>query len=90
VLGVHRRPSRRQAPRDIEEGFLARRMLARLTNSGAAVVASAQPGYAAEVRRLLFAHLTAGQARQLEDITEVVLNPLRSDCVGLLPPRSSR
>jgi DNA-binding MarR family transcriptional regulator len=68
----------------------ARRTLARLTNPGADVVAAAWPGYAAEVRKHVFAHLTSAQARQLEDITEAVLNPLRADCVGLLPPRSAR
>jgi DNA-binding MarR family transcriptional regulator len=68
----------------------ARRTLARLTKSGAAVVAGAEQGYAAEVHRHLFGHLTCAQARQLEDITEAVLNPLRPDCMGLLPPRSSR
>ncbi|MFD3685897.1 MarR family winged helix-turn-helix transcriptional regulator [Nocardiopsis sp. NPDC058631] len=68
----------------------ARRTLARLTASGADVVADTEPGYAAEVRSHVFGHLTSAQAQQLEDITEAVLTPLRADCVGLLPPRASR
>lgn len=68
----------------------ARRTLARLTDSGAGVVAATEPGYAAEVRSHVFAHLTPEQAQQLEDITEAVLIPLRADCVELLPPRTSR
>ncbi|MFD6162578.1 MarR family winged helix-turn-helix transcriptional regulator [Nocardia sp. NPDC060256] len=68
----------------------ARRTLARLTTSGAQVVAETEPGYTAEVRSHLFAHLTSAQAHQLEDITEAILTPLRADCVELLPPRASR
>jgi len=68
----------------------ARRTLARLTAAGAEVVAATEPGYAAEVRRLVFAHLTPAQAQGFEDITEAVLTPLRADCVDLLPPRAPR
>jgi DNA-binding MarR family transcriptional regulator len=66
----------------------ARRTLARLTDAGAEVVERTEPGYAAQVRELIYGHLTAAQARQLEDITEAVLTPLRADCVHLLPPRT--
>ncbi|PWH05328.1 MarR family transcriptional regulator [Brachybacterium endophyticum] len=65
----------------------ARRTLARLTETGAEMVARVEPGYAAEVRRLVFSHLTAAQAHQLEDLAEALLTPLRSDCVAALPPR---
>ncbi|WP_197383637.1 MarR family winged helix-turn-helix transcriptional regulator [Mycolicibacterium mengxianglii] len=65
----------------------ARRTLARLTAAGAEIVAGTEPGYAAEVRSHVFGRLTLEQTRQLEDITEVVLTPLRPDCVGVLPPR---
>ncbi|RCK70145.1 MarR family transcriptional regulator [Desertihabitans brevis] len=68
----------------------ARRTLARLTAAGARVVEEVEPGYAAEVRRLVFEHLDPGQAEQLEGIAEALLTPLRSDCVGLLPPRALR
>jgi DNA-binding MarR family transcriptional regulator len=66
----------------------ARRTLARLTDAGADVVTETEPGYCAEVRRLLFGNLTAEQTHGLEDIAEAVLTPLREDCVRLLPPRT--
>ncbi|WP_130178501.1 MarR family winged helix-turn-helix transcriptional regulator [Cryobacterium sp. SO1] len=76
--------TRSSDPRD------ARRTLARLTDAGAGVVAETEPGYCAEVRRTVFAHLTPAQATGLEDIAEAVLTPLREDCVSVLPPRASR
>ncbi len=68
----------------------ARRTLARLTEAGAKIVAATEPGYAAQVRHHLFANLTPEQARQMEDIAEAVMTPLRQDCVRLLPPRTPR
>lgn len=68
----------------------ARRTLARLTRSGGEVVCHNEPEYAAEVRRVVFEHLTASQSEQLEDIAEALLRPLRADCVELLPPREPR
>lgn len=65
----------------------ARRTLARLTEQGAALVRRAEPQYAALVRRSVFEHLGPDQARQLEDIAEALLLPLRADCVELLAPR---
>ncbi len=63
----------------------ARRTLARLTPVGAATVADCEPGYAAEVRRLVFAHLHRDQVDQLARIAEAVLTPLRPDCIAALP-----
>lgn len=68
----------------------ARRTLARLTEQGASVVTRTEPQYAAQVRRCVFDHLGEEQARQLEDIAEALLTPLRADCVQLLAPRVSR
>lgn len=67
----------------------ARRTLARLTDAGAQVVDHTEPGYADQIRRHVFNHLDTSQARQLEEVTEALLSPLRPDCVQLLPPRSS-
>jgi DNA-binding MarR family transcriptional regulator len=66
----------------------ARRTLARLTPSGAQVVADLSPDYAAQVRRLVLDHLDAGQVDQLEDLAETLLTPLRGDCVRALPART--
>lgn len=63
----------------------ARRTRARLTPAGAALVADCEPGYAAEVRRLLFAHLDGAQVDQLCGIAEAVLTALRPGCVAALP-----
>lgn len=68
----------------------ARKVLARLTEAGARVVAEVDPGYVAEVRTLVFSRLTPAQAHQLEDIAEALLTPLRADCVAILPPRAER
>jgi DNA-binding MarR family transcriptional regulator len=68
----------------------ARRTLARLTPTGAQLVATVDPGYAAEVSGLLFDLLDTRQAEELEDLAEAILTPLRSDCVAVLPPRAPR
>jgi hypothetical protein len=49
-----------------------------------------EPGYVAEVRARVFELLENQQLDQLEDLAEVILTPLRSDCIDLLPPRSAR
>jgi len=68
----------------------ARKTRARLTESGARLVAEVEPGYAAEVRARVFALLENRQIDQLEDLAEALLTPLRHECVDLLPPRSAR
>lgn len=68
----------------------ARRTLARLTASGAGLLAEVEPGYVAEVRARVFALLEGAQLDQLEDVAEAILTPLRRECVDLLPPRSAR
>ena len=68
----------------------ARKTLARLTESGARLLAEVEPGYVAEVRARVFELLDGGQLNHLEDLAEAILTPLRSDCVDLLPPRSAR
>lgn len=68
----------------------ARRTLARLTASGAGLLAEVEPGYVAEVRARVFALLDGAQVDQLEDVAEAILTPLRRECVDLLPPRSAR
>ncbi|MET0884814.1 MAG: MarR family transcriptional regulator [Mycetocola sp.] len=65
----------------------ARKTLARLTSSGARLLADVEPGYVAEVRARVFEILENPQLEQLEDIAEAILRPLRSECVDLLPPR---
>lgn len=66
----------------------ARRTLARLTAAGAHLLLEVEPGYVAEVRRLVFDLLSEAQVDQLEDVAEAILTPLRGECVALLPPRS--
>lgn len=66
----------------------ARRTLARLTQSGARLLTEVEPGYAAEVRARVFELLDDQQLDQLEDLSEAILTPLRSDCIDLLPPRT--
>lgn len=68
----------------------ARKTLARLTESGARLLADVEPGYVAEVRARVFDLLEGEQLNQLEDVAEAILTPLRSDCINLLPPRSPR
>lgn len=68
----------------------ARRTLARLTEAGARLVAEVEPGYAEQIRARVFDLLGEHQRQQLEDVAEVILTPLRGDCVDLLPPRSGR
>jgi DNA-binding MarR family transcriptional regulator len=65
----------------------ARRTLARLTSPGARLLTEVEPGYVAEVRARVFELLEDQQLDQLEDLAEVILRPLRSECVDLLPPR---
>lgn len=67
----------------------ARKTLARLTPSGAGLLAEVEPGYAAEVRARVFQLLENQQIEQLENLAEAILTPLRSECVALLPPRSA-
>lgn len=68
----------------------ARKTLARLTPSGARLLAEVEPGYVAEVRARVFELLDHRQLDQLEDLAEAILTPLRGECVHLLPPRSAR
>ncbi len=68
----------------------ARKTLARLTPSGARVLAEVEPGYVAEVRARVFDLLEDRQLEQLEDLAEAILTPLRSECIDLLPPRTAR
>lgn len=68
----------------------ARKTLARLTPSGAQLLADVEPGYVAQVRARVFELLDQQQLNQLEDLAEAILTPLRSDCVALLPARSAR
>jgi DNA-binding MarR family transcriptional regulator len=68
----------------------ARKTLARLTGSGARLLAEVEPGYVAEVRARVFALLDPRQLNHLEDLAEAILTPLRSDGVDLLPPRAAR
>ncbi|PPB48677.1 MarR family transcriptional regulator [Arthrobacter pityocampae] len=68
----------------------ARKTLARLTPAGAELLAEVEPGYVAEVRARVFELLEDRQLEQLEDVTETILTPLRSECVTLLPPRTTR
>jgi len=68
----------------------ARKILARLTKSGAQLLTEVEPGYVAEVRARVFELLDPQQVDQLEDLAEAILTPLRSECVDLLPPRSAR
>ncbi len=68
----------------------ARKTLARLTHSGARLLAEVEPGYVAEVRTRVFELLEDRQLEQLEDLAEAILTPLRTECVSLLPPRSAR
>jgi DNA-binding MarR family transcriptional regulator len=68
----------------------ARRTLARLTQSGARLLAEVEPGYVAEVRARVFELLEDRELEQLEDLAEAILTPLRSECVALLPARSAR
>lgn len=68
----------------------ARRTLARLTNLGDELLTEVEPGYVAEVRERVFGSLGADQLNQLEDLAEVILTPLRRECIALLPPRSAR
>ncbi|MEG9249359.1 MarR family transcriptional regulator [Arthrobacter sp. Soc17.1.1.1] len=68
----------------------ARKTLARLTPSGARLLAEVEPGYVAEVRARVFELLGNRQLEQLEDLAEAILTPLRGECVALLPPRSAR
>lgn len=67
----------------------ARKTLARLTHSGARLLAEVEPGYVTEVRARVFELLEDRQLEQLEDLAEAILTPLRSECVALLPPRSA-
>lgn len=66
----------------------ARKTLARLTPSGAELLAEVEPGYVAEVRARVFGLLGNQQLEQLEDVAETILTPLRSECVAHLQPRS--
>ncbi|WP_343902252.1 MarR family winged helix-turn-helix transcriptional regulator [Arthrobacter rhombi] len=66
----------------------ARKTLARLTPEGASLLDQVEPGYVAEVRARVFELLDHQQLNQLEDLTEAILTPLRSECIGLLPPRA--
>jgi DNA-binding MarR family transcriptional regulator len=68
----------------------ARKTLARLTQSGARLLTEVEPGYVTEVRARVFELLENQQLDQLEDLAEVILTPLRNDCIDLLPPRSAR
>lgn len=52
---------------------------ATLTDSGMALVRSAAPGHVAEVRRLLFDHLSKEQVLQLGSITESALQVLAKE-----------
>lgn len=68
----------------------ARRTLARLTPSGATLVDEVEPGYAAQVRERVFGLLDSDRVNQLEDLAELILTPLRGECIELLPPRVDR
>lgn len=68
----------------------ARKTLARLTPSGARLLAEVEPGYVAKVRARVFELLKDRQIEQLEDLAEAILTPLRSECIDFLPPRSAR
>lgn len=68
----------------------ARRTLARLTKSGAALIDEIEPGYAAQLREHVFGLLSSREVDQLEQLTEKVLTPLRAECIELLPPRAAR
>jgi DNA-binding MarR family transcriptional regulator len=52
---------------------------ATLTEAGYQLVVAAAPGHVAEVRRLLFDHLDAGQVRQLGEITAGTLGGLAAE-----------
>jgi len=69
-----------------ERGWLQRRacatdkrgQIAQLTDAGMAVLEAAAPGHVAEVRRLVFDHLTADDVAQIRAITAKILPSLRA------------
>jgi DNA-binding MarR family transcriptional regulator len=52
---------------------------ARLTDAGWALVVATAPGHVAEVRRLVFDHLTPEQVQQLSEVTHIVLDVLAEE-----------
>jgi DNA-binding MarR family transcriptional regulator len=56
-----------------------RGQIAHLTGAGMGVLEAAAPGHVAEVRRLVFDHLTDEEIAQLRAITEKILPTLRTD-----------
>ncbi|MBW6437181.1 MarR family transcriptional regulator [Actinoplanes hulinensis] len=53
-----------------------RGQIAQLTEAGMAALRAAAPGHVAEVRRLVFDHLTAEDVARLRDITAKLVPPL--------------
>jgi len=68
----------------------ARRTLARLTTPGATLIDDIEPGYTNQVRERVFGLLGSDQVNQLEELAEIILTPLRGECVELLPSRAAR
>ena len=70
-----------------EQGWIERQpcptdkrgQVARLTDAGAALLQAAAPGHVAEVRRLVFDHLTADDVDQLRAITAKLIPALTGD-----------
>lgn len=56
-----------------------RGQVARLTDAGMALLRAAAPGHVAEVRRLVFDHLTAADVDQLSAVTAKLLPALTGD-----------
>jgi DNA-binding MarR family transcriptional regulator len=56
-----------------------RGQIAHLTDPGMSVLEAAAPGHVAEVRRLVFDHLTDDEIAQLRAITDKILPTLRTD-----------
>ena len=68
----------------------ARAVHATLTEAGWDIVAAAAPGHAAEVRRLVFDHLSREQVDQLSAITRAVLEALAGEGYAIPPaPQAS-
>ncbi|MEV4280177.1 MarR family winged helix-turn-helix transcriptional regulator [Actinoplanes xinjiangensis] len=77
-----------------QRGWVARRacptdrrgQIAHLTDAGFAVLAAAAPGHVAEVRRLVFDHLTDDDVARLRDITAKLLPALTTGWSSPLSP----
>jgi len=59
--------------------------LARLTDSGARVVADSEATFSVAVRELVFERLGPDQIQHLDAITENILTNIKPDCVSALP-----